>query len=377
MHRHIALAGLCLAVFLVMTGMGMAVVALPERYLRLSGTMGASGWLASSFALSYMALQYPAGRWADRCGYRPVLVLGCLLVALAGLVFFLAASPLVLFLGRFVQGAGEAPLWAAAPALLGRLYPARRGWAMGLYNAAFHVGLMTGPVLGAWFMPESGQASFLAFSLMSLAAGGVVLFCLRGTYAGSGPATKRSVASCQRAVSFRRLWPLLCGVPLFGAAYGLLVSCLPVHLALEAGFSQARLGLFFLCGYGGIALAQMAAGPFSDRYGRARFMAGGLGAMALGLAWFVFTATNHLAAAAVLGVGLGGFAVASMALVNAACPDNKEGAASGLYYLAWGTGYFAGPQLANVAGLVHGAVALSLACLVAAGLTAWRFRTRE
>lgn len=373
MRRHLALAGLCLAVFLVMTGMGMAAVALPERYLRLSGTVGASGWLASSFALSYMALQYPAGRWADRYGYRLVLALGCLLVALAALVFSLAHSPLALFAGRFVQGAGEAPLWAGAPALLGRLYPDRRGWAMGLYNAAFHVGLMTGPLVGACLMPRSGWAPFPAFSLLSLVAMVLVLFCLRGTAArpgsGTGPV---GAAASGRAVSFARLWPLFCGVPLFGAAYGLLVSCLPVHLAGEAAFSSTRLGLFLLCGYAGIAVAQMGAGALSDRYGRARFMAGGLAATALGLAWFVSTTTRYFAAVAVMGAGLGAFAVVSMAVVNAACPDNREGAASGLYYLAWGTGYFAGPQLADLAGLARGALLLSLACLVAAGLVAWR-----
>ena len=369
MQRHMVLAGLCLAVFLVMVGMGMAVVALPQAYLRASGTLGSSGWLASFFALSYMAFQYPAGRLADRWGYRPVLAAGCLLMALAAVVFSLAQTPAGLYLGRFIQGAGEAPVWASAPAFLGRLHPNGKGRAMGLYNAAFHVGLMLGPLAGARLTPDGGSLPFLAFACLSLAAMVLVLFTVRDSLVrNTGEEACREKPDARL---LRGLWPLACGLPLFGAAYGLLVSCLPVRMAVEAGFSQARLGLFFFAGYAGIALGQALVGPLSDRFGRSRFMALGLAAAAGGLVWAVRgTTLLVLPGVGLMGLGLGSFAVASLAFVNDACPAGRAGATSGLYYLAWGAGYFAGPLLANTVGLGIGGGSLACACLAAAGLIA-------
>jgi MFS family permease len=152
MGRYMPLVGLCLAVFLVMTGMGMAVSVLPDRYLEVSGAPRSAGWLASIFAVAYMLFQLPAGRLADRHGFRPTLAAGCLLIAASAALYALAASPAAIYLGRFIQGAGEAPVWAAAPALLGRLHPRRPGDGSS--------GSTTPPSTSAWWPGrESGSRS--------------------------------------------------------------------------------------------------------------------------------------------------------------------------------------------------------------------------
>lgn len=379
MRRFIPLAGLCLAVFLIMTGMGMAVAALPQRFLQGDGTLGASGWLAAAFALAYMACQQPAGRLADRLGCRPVLTGGCLLMALAAAIYSQARDVTALLAGRFIQGAGEAPIWAAAPALLARLYPAAAGRALGLYNAAFHLGLMLGPVLAARGLAGTGDGPFLAFCGLSLAAAGLVRLALPQAEApGAATAAVLEQRPAARPGAAAGLWPDLLGVPVFGAAYGLLVSCLPVHLALEWSGAQERMGRFFLCAYAGIAAAQLCAGALSDRCGRRGFMAGGMLLLAAGLAGFLPWpgAMPALPAATAVGLGAGTFAAASLALLHERCPDARRAEASGRYFLAWGSGYFAGPLLAGSLGLAAGAGALALAALVAAAAAlcpaAWR-----
>lgn len=416
MKRHLPLVGLCLAVFLVMTGMGAAAVALPAKYLQVSGSMGSSGWLAAAFAASYMLVQVPSGCWADRRGYRPVLVLGCLLIALAALVFKLADNATTIYVGRFIQGLGEAPIWALAPALLGRLYPASRGRAMGLYNAAFHLGLMLGPVVGASAAVLAGADPFLMFATASLGAAVLILVAVPGTKGcgcaeriegvqgtegaveikgaiqrmcgakGDGESVGRGAVGADRgsdetedgAVRHRvlwGLWPVLLGVPLFGAAYGLLVSCLPVYLASEAGFTPARLGTVLFATYAGIALGQMGGGALSDRYGRVWFAAGGLLLTACGLFGFILPGVAPMVAGSALGLGLGTFAVASLALVNDACGANREGQASSLYFLGWGTGYFAGPLGVNLTGLEAGGMAIA-AVVFAAAVLAFGYQRR-
>ena len=365
MQRTFALVGLCLAVFLAMVGMGMAGVALPQKYIDLSGSMRCAGWLSSFFAIAYMACQYPAGKLADKFGYRPVLACGFLLMAGAAWIFGVADTTTAIYAGRFLQGAGEAPVWASAPALLGSLYPDNRGRAMGFYNASFHLGLMLGPLAGAWQAGLFGGSPFDVFAWLCIGAVVLVLLAVRKT---SSP-RRESVRTDDMAAAVRSLWPVACCLPLFGAVYGLITSSIPVHLTSEEGFSQSQLGVFFFWLYLGIAAAQCVAGRLSDRYGRRSFMVGGMVGIAAGLTGLV--AGSHsifLIVTVLLGLGLGTFAVSSMALVNASVAQGNQATASGYYYLVWGSGYFAGPLLANGVGLGFGVTALAACLFCAAGL---------
>lgn len=367
MRRAITLAGLCLAVFLIMLGMGMAVVALPGKYLAVAGSSRNSGWLAAAFALAYALAQTPAGRLADRRGCRGVLAGGCLLMAAAAALYALAASPLQLFVGRFIQGAGEAPVWAAAAALLGRLYPEARGRALGLYNACFHLGLVAGPLAGAGLGPDRGPLPFLLFSGLCVAA--ALLVRLTAGEPAPAPAPLPRSGTCQgRADACESA--ILNGAALYGAAYGLASTTLPVLLADQAGFGPADLGRFFFCTFLGVGVAQFAAGALSDRWGRPWFMAAGLFLTGTGLAGLaLYPERAALASAAALGLGLGGFAAASLALLHERAPQDRKAAACGRYYLVWGAGCFLGPLLVDQAGSLAGCLILAAACPVAAGLT--------
>jgi MFS family permease len=280
-------------------------------------------------------------------------------------------TPFWIYAGRFVQGAGEAPIWASAPALLGRLYPDMKGRAMGLYNAAFHMGLMLGPVLASGLLGAgliSQDAPFYIFAGLCLVGMVLVLAVVRD----AAPAAAHAETANTRRTQTIRLWPVFCGVLVFGSVYGLLVSCLPVHLRAVAGLSQGQLGTFLFTAYAGIAVAQLGVGALSDRFGRTPFLVGGLAL--LGCSLFGFTAsadTPALISFAGLGLGAGTFAVASMALASEASADHRKGRASGLYFLAWGCGYFVGPLLANTFGLVSIATALGSAAVLAACLQAW------
>ncbi len=349
MRRYVPMAGLCLAVFLAMTGMGMVVAALPEKYLASGGDLRSAGWLSASFALAYMLCQYPAGRLADRLGARRVLAAGFALMAASAFAYVLARGNFGIYAGRFLQGAGEAPVWAIAPALLGRLYPTMRGRALGCYNAAFHLGLMAGPLAGVWYAARLGGDPFAAFGWLCLGAMGLTLAMAGAGSQNAASPTEQGVAG---RPSLGGLWPVLGTLPVAGAAYGLLTSSFPVHLAGEAGYGPKALGMFFFWVYAGIAVSQAVAGRLSDRFGRGPFIGSGLAAMGAGL-WGSLNASLSLALAAfgLLGLGLGTFAVASLARVNDASPAGVRGRACGIYYLAWGTGYFAGPLCANAWGL--------------------------
>ena len=257
-----------LAASLLMIGVGMIVALLPQRVLALSGSMQEVGHLASVFALSYLMLQLPIGRLADRFGAKPFLLLGYALCCLSGLVFSQAQSVEPLLLGRAIQGAGEAPIWALGPALLALAYPKAKGRAIGIYNAAIHAGLTLGPLTGILLFPTAeGSGPFLVFAVLCLAGGFLVLLALPAL----PDKPKRLLGRTPKLRDLVRLLKagdrlaVLCGILLYGAGYGLFVSVLPASLVLSKGFDAASTGLFFALFYLAISLSQLVVGPLSDR----------------------------------------------------------------------------------------------------------------
>ena len=357
MRHPIVVAMLCLAAFLSMVGVGMAVSSLPAKLLSLSGSVRSASWLASAFAVSYVLLQGPSGRMADRFGARPLLALGFALMAVSGLCYALAQSPAAIFFGRFLQGAGEVPVWAAAPALLSRLEPQAKGRAIGLYGASFQLGLTVGPLavlVLSW--PFLGLAGLCAVCVLS------VLLLVREPVSEK---SEQGQASACRALPVPS-WTANAATLLSGGSYALSISLVPAFL-LAAGLGRIGVQLSFTLVYLGFGLAQYGAGSLSDRLGRGGFMAGGAALAGLGLAGLslvplgllpVGTAPALLLAA---GLGLGTYAAATLAAQCESVACEHRGLASGRYFLWWGLGYFAVPQAV-------GALGPGMGCAVLGGL---------
>lgn len=361
-----------LAASLLMIGVGMIVALLPQRVLELSGSLGSVGYVASAFALSYLAAQLPVGHLADRLGAKPFLIAGYALCCASGLIFAGADSPEAIFLGRFVQGAGEAPIWALGPALLSLAYPRARGRAIGIYNASIHIGLTAGPLLGAFLFPSgTGAMPFLLFAASCLAGGGtIVLFLPRSpspsTAAGGRRSSLRDLAGLLR---LRGIAITLAGVALYGAAYGVFVSVLPASLVVEKGFDDLSIGAFFALFYAAVGTAQLVVGPLSDRRGRTRYMIAGFLMTATGLSLFLPVPLPWTyVPLALASLGLGVFCVSSLAYLGDRVAESRKAAAAGSYYLSWGLGYCVGPLVVGQVGEAVGPAAGYglLAVLVAA-----------
>ena len=100
--------GITSAAAISMLGVGIVASGLPARVITLSGgDASLVGLLASCFALPYIFLQVPFGNLSDRYGFKPFLLFGYFLSAVSGIIFYFAGSPMPIFIGRAVQGAGE------------------------------------------------------------------------------------------------------------------------------------------------------------------------------------------------------------------------------------------------------------------------------
>ena len=90
------------------------------------------------------------GRFSDRVGRRPALLIALGAAAIAYLIFGFAHSLLVLFLSRVVQGAGGGTVGVIQAYVADSTDPKDRARALGWLSATTNLGVALGPVLGSF-----------------------------------------------------------------------------------------------------------------------------------------------------------------------------------------------------------------------------------
>lgn len=359
MKQKRTFVGLNLSVFMMMLGVGMIMSLLPNKVIEFTGSSTSVGYIASAFALSYIVLQVPIGNLSDRFGFKIFLMGGYLLCSLTGLLYFFSDSQSLILIGRIFQGAGEAPIWAIAPALLSVKYPDSKGKVMGIYNATLHIGLTIGPILGIFLLKIwSSDAAFLFYTIACF-LGAAITYCSveKAKEKKTVNANAMNIHNILSLTADKAILAVLFGITLYGAGYGLFLTIIPAFLLSVKGFSQTYVQVFFSLFYLAISISQIVTGPLSDKWGRKRFMMVGLLLSALCIGVFPYLSQNLLNAFLMLAsLGLGVFYLSSMAFLNNAVPDSLKGTISGAYYLFWGIGFLLGPILIGKLGELPGNV---------------------
>ena len=116
-------------------------------------TFGASpvqiGLITASYAVMQLLFAPVWGRLSDRYGRRPIILVSLAGSALSALLIGVAGTLLVVFLARLLQGIAGAS-YAAAQAYVADVTTEReRARGMGMIGAAFGLGFVLGPAIGA------------------------------------------------------------------------------------------------------------------------------------------------------------------------------------------------------------------------------------
>ena len=349
MARH----GMNISVFILMFGVGLIVAILPGQVMRLAKDVADVGYLASAFALTFIGLQVPLGRLADRFGFRAFLAGGYFVCAGAGLLYCISDTPLLIYAGRMLQGIGEVPVWALAPAFLVLQNPGAAGRHLGQYNACMHCGLTAGSFSGIWLSRIwTANQAFLVFAGLSFLGGLLVARSVREPRKAAAPAAARyNAGQILALMSATEIKLILLGILLYGAGYGVFITMIPAYLMDVRQWGQTELSTLFALFYLAISLAQLLCGPLSDRQGAKPLMVLGLAMAGLGLGVFPGSAGPWmLLALGAAAFGMGMFCVSALACLNLAVCDALKGTISGTFYLFWGLGYFSGPLIMGKAG---------------------------
>jgi len=173
------LAAACVATFMLLLDITVVNVALPEIRRDLDASFSDLQWVIDAYALTLAAFLLTAGSLADRLGRRRVFVIGLGLFTLASLLCGLAGTPLMLNLGRGLQGVGGAVMFATSLALLAEEFTGRqRGTAFGAWGATTGAAVAIGPLVGGVLTDGLGW-EWIFFVNLPIGAAAIVLTLLR------------------------------------------------------------------------------------------------------------------------------------------------------------------------------------------------------
>lgn len=301
------------------------------------------------------------GRQSDVWGRRKVLALTTFLAGLSYVAFAYAPSLWAAIGIRVVSGFFSGTLSVAQGFIADVSPPERRAKTMGLFGAAFSLGLAFGPVLGGLFAGE--EVAVESFRLPILIAAGLSilasLWCLAVLRDAVPPKGKGApLPRYGEAFAFVSARPLLLrlfvisffGIAMFAsmeAIYGLWTEA-------NFGWSADDLGFAFLAiGAGGLLTQLFFLGPLVARYGEGRVIVMGLVVLALSM---LLQPVLRTPAAGVLLMGLlmTGHSLAfptAGALLSRNLPPDRQGGTMGLLMASNAIGRIVAPP---AFGLVYG-----------------------
>jgi MFS family permease len=283
------------------------------------------------------------------------------------------------------MGASAGFLYPLFVQRLARAFPPnRRGMAMGLYEASFGIGSLTGLALFPAIAPTigfSGTFAFMGFLAFTSAA---ITYRLNPSHASNARQsgnnlanlhveTARSVdprAPFDRLSIGRRLMGLVSLSFLGSLAVDGLLGWLSTYYRLKLGFGIQETALLMALTMVGYILSSSVAGIFSDRFGRISIISTGSLILAIALVLLMVTQREArlFGVAALLGLGMGSSLAPMTALVTELFGPQRAGVTAGMGAIAGQAGQFAGGvafgHLVDMTGSFQIVWLLAIGCLL-------------
>jgi MFS transporter, DHA1 family, tetracycline resistance protein len=157
-----------LTVFIDLIGFGIVLPLSPFYAEHFGATAFQVGLLQASYSLMQFLFAPLWGRVSDRVGRRPILLMSIFGGCISYAAFAFADALWILFAARIFQGIFGANLSTAQAYIADITTPENRSKGMGLIGAAFGLGFIFGPALGAFFSQMGPSVG----TLLGLGTGG-------------------------------------------------------------------------------------------------------------------------------------------------------------------------------------------------------------
>jgi MFS family permease len=326
----------------------------------ISRTTGAGpaavGALAATFPLGILAGFPLAGRWIQRRDAASLLALSALVVAAGALPFVLSGGLPAFFLGRLVMGLGSGGLWMGVTYSTLERWPGQEYLCMSRVFAAYSVGALLGPALGALGGIPRPFAAYLALAVLGAAAVGLM----------EPPAARRSFRADRSALRAPGFALASAGIAFAVLGLGLLEGVMPLHLG--TGLGQRGIAALFVLVAVIHAGAAAAAGRVLPR--RGLVVAEALVVAGVAIAGASSSPAVWIAALVAAGVGIGFGEMGSVGVLLASVPPERGVTAMVVWSQVGIVGYLAGPLAGGLVAEALGFAWIGLVPLAAVAIVA-------
>ena len=277
--------------FVDMVGLLMIIPLMPFYAREMGGGGLEVAILMSAFTAAQLLSAPMWGRFSDRYGRRPALLVGLTAAGFAYVVFAFANSIWLLLLSRIVQGAGGGTVGVIQAYVADSVEPENRAKALGWLSAATNVGVAIGPAIGGIALKFGRSGPGLAAASLCLVN---IFFAWRFlresrdmTEAAHDkkPRAPRTVIAHVFAHPGEAAPRLIWIYAIAMGAFSGLMAILALFLADRFGVGKDRIWVFYT--YVGVISVVTRAGILGrlvDRYGEAQLSRIGLALLATGLA---------------------------------------------------------------------------------------------
>lgn len=165
-------------------GFGIVLPILPQYAERFGAGAATIGLLSASFSFMQLIFAPFWGRVSDRIGRKPVILLSLFGTAIGSFLTGRADALWLLFAGRILDGISGASVSVSQAAVADLAAPKDRARYMGLLGAAFGVGFVAGPMIGALGALGGPHVPFYIAAALAFVNGVVAIFRLPETAHG-------------------------------------------------------------------------------------------------------------------------------------------------------------------------------------------------
>ena len=292
MRRLSVLMAVC---FVDMLGLMLVAPLMPFYATRMNAPEWMVGWLISAFAVAQLISSPVWGKFSDRYGRRPAMLIGLAGSAIAYVVFGFATSLWMLFASRLVQGLGGGTTGVAQAYVADTMAPAERAKALGWISAATSAGVLIGPVIGSIARGFGTEVPGLVAAALMLVC---ILFAWRWlpesrvhhTHTPSGQQLPpgRSIKQALWEIierpsqpAHRVIWIYVVGM----LALNVVIGVMALYFKDVYHVTEQTIGYFFtIFGVVGVLMRVWLVGWFNQRFGEIRTMQVGTVSLFLGLA---------------------------------------------------------------------------------------------
>ncbi len=364
-------------VFIDLLGFGIIIPVLPFYAESFGASAFAIGLLGTSFSLMQFLFSPIWGRWSDRVGRKPIILVGLMGSCVSYLALALSTSLSLVFFARILGGIAGANIPTAQAYIADVTTPENRARGMGMVGAAFGLGFIFGPAIGGLLSRISPETPMWFASALCLANFVAAWFLL--------PESRSANASTRglgRMEAFRHALarPTLL---LLLALYFIVTMAFSGFEATFALFSEAKFGyttstIGFVFAFIGVVLALVQGvlvGKVVKIIPERRLIPLAILAIAIGIGLipFVWSVPTLLGALGVLAVGMGFNNPSLSSMVSRLADPNDQGGILGLASSLSSLGRVVGPAwggyLYDVYGMRTPYLSAAILMLIAFGMS--------